>query len=150
MQVSIEKSLYKPTSIKNLPLTHKSHKLNFHYKLSKLLSYKHHFSKCLSVSVSLCLFVCLFVWLLPYSGHYICKVSLLFLSVMILWHNLYFRQLSPIIFYFIFSAVYWVRIHKIEFARLGLPLPVRWVGKPFKVSTNYFVLFVSVCFLSCP
>ena len=96
----------------------------------------------MSVSVSLCLFVCLFVWLLPYSGHYICKVPLLFLSVMILWHKHYFHQSSPIIFCFIFSSVFWVRIQDIESTRHGLPLPIRWMDKLFKVSTNYFVLFV--------
>ena len=43
----------------------------------------------------------------------------------------------------------------IEFERDGLALPVRCMGTPFKVSINYFVLFilqrvVSVCFLSYP
>ena len=56
----------------------------------------------------------------------------------------------------------WGRIQDIEFEQLGLPLPIYCMGKPFKVSTNYFVFscfvvlfckgqpFVSVCFLSCP
>ena len=54
----------------------------------------------------------------------------------------YFRQSSPIIFNFILSSVHWGRIQDIEFERHGLPLPVRCMGKPFKVSINYFDLFV--------
>ena len=54
----------------------------------------------------------------------------------------YFRQSSPIIFNFILSSVHWGRIQDIEFERHGLPLPVRYMGKPFKVSINYFDLFV--------
>ena len=61
---------------------------------------------------------------------------------MILWHNHYFYQSSPIIFYFIFSSVFWVRIQDIESTRHGLPLPIRLMDKLFKVSTTYFVLFV--------
>ena len=98
--------------------------------------------KCLLVYVSLTLFICLFFWLLPCSRHYICKMSLLLLSVFILWNNRCFHQSSPIIFYFIYSSVHWGRIQDIEFERHGLPLPVLCVGKPFKVSTNYFVLFI--------
>ena len=74
----------------------------------------------------------------------------------------YFHQSSPIIFSFIFSSFHWGRTEDIDFERLGLPLPIHCMGKPFKVSTNYFVFscfvvlfckgqpFVSVCFLSCP
>ena len=70
----------------------------------------------------------------------------------------YFHQSSPIIFNFIFSSFHWGRIQDIEFERLGLPVLVHCKGKPFKVSTNYFVFssflvlfckgqpFVSVCF----
>ena len=60
----------------------------------------------------------------------------------------YFHQSSPIIFNFIFSSFHWGQIQDIEFERLGLPLPIHCMGKPFKVSTNYFV-FSCFAFLFC-
>ena len=87
-------------------------------------------------------YVCLFVWLLPCSGHYICQMTFLLLSVLILWYNRYFHQSSPIIFCFIFSSIHCGRIPDIEFEQHGVPLPVRCIGKSFKESINYFVLSV--------
>ena len=105
----------------------------------------------MSVYVSLRMFACLFVWLLPYSGQYICKLSLLLLPVLIFWYNPYYHQLSPINFYFIFSFVHSGSIQDIKFERHGLPLPVRCMRKPFEVNINYFVRFVSqrVTFCFC-
>ena len=101
----------------------------------------------------LCLWVCLFVCLTTILLRWLYLLSIF--TVLILWYNRYFHQSSPIIFYFIFSSVRWGRIQDIEFERYGLALPVRCMGTPFKVSINYFVLFilqrvVSVCFLSYP
>ena len=53
-----------------------------------------------------------------------------------------FSSTISIIFYFIFSSINWGRIQEIEFEQHGLLLPVHCMGKLFKVSTNYFVLFV--------
>ena len=53
-------------------------------------------------------------------------------------------------FYYPALSVHWGRIQDIQFERHGLLLPVRCMGKPFKVSTNYFcvakgsLLFLSV------
>ena len=66
-------------------------------------------SFCVSASVSL---AATLIW------------SLLLLSVLIFWHNHYFRQSLG------------------EFKWHSLPLPVCCTGKLFKVSTNYSVLFV--------
>ena len=52
---------------------------------------------------------------------------------------------------FIFSSIHWGRIWYIEFERHGLTLSVRCMGKRFKGSTHYFVLFfakVELLFLS--
>ena len=103
--------------------------------------------------VSFCVseYVWLFVWLLSCSSHYICYVSLLLLSVFILWYNRYFYQSSPINFNFIFLSVRWGRIQDIEFERHDLPIPIRCMGKPFKVSINYLGFFVlqKVTFCFC-
>ena len=40
----------------------------------------------------------------------------------------------------------WGRIQDIEFEQLGLPLPIHCMGKPFKVSTNYYVFSCFVVF----
>ena len=56
----------------------------------------------------------------------------------------YSRQSSPIVFNFILSSVHLGRIQDIKFERHGLPLPVHCMGKPFKVSINYFDLFVYI------
>ena len=64
--MSIEKPLYKPTSIKNLPLTHNLTNQTFITSCQGYLAtifLKLHVSKCLSVSVCLSLSVCLFVCL---------------------------------------------------------------------------------------
>ena len=46
--------------------------------------------------------------------------------------------------------IHWGRTQDIEFKRHGLPLPVCCMGKPFKVSIDYFDLFalqmVTFCF----
>ena len=108
--------------------------------------------KFLSVSVSMSLFVDLFAC---YSAPLIifaecldshcqfrcCGTTIIFIN----HHSSIFLLL-----FFIFSSAHWGRIQDIQFERHGLPLPVRCMGKPFKVSTNYFcvpkgnLLFLSV------
>ena len=99
--------------------------------------------KCLPVSVSLSMFACLFVYL---AANLFLSLYLLHkFTVMVsfdLWHNCYFHQSSATVFYFIFLSVYWGRIRYIEFERHGIPRTVCCMGKLFKLSTNYFVIFV--------
>ena len=124
------------------------------------------FSTYMCVSFCVSEYVHLFVWLLPCSGHCIIftvivsfdfVIQPLFSSIIIHYFLFHFfiRSLGENFFYFIF-------FQDIEFERHGLPLPVRCMGKSFKVSIYYFVFlffvvlfckgkpFVSVCFLSCP
>ena len=87
---------------------------------------------CLNVWQFLCLCVCLFVC-------FICLVATLVLSLyllsaftvivsLILKHNLYFQQPLPIIFYYIFSSIHYVRTQDTEFELSGLPIPVSCMG----------------------
>ena len=93
--------------------------------------------KFLLVYVSVSLFVCLFgCYSAPliifgkcldcYCQFRCCDTTVIFIN-----HH-------PSLFFFIFSSVHWGRIQDIQFERHGLLLPVRCMGKPFKVSTNYF------------
>ena len=108
--------------------------------------------KFLSVSVSMSLFVGLFACysapliifgkcLYSYCQFWCCGTTVIFIN----HHPPFFCC-----FFFIFSSAHWGRIQDIQFERHGLPLPVRCMGKPFKVSTNYFcvakgnLLFLSV------
>ena len=90
---------------------------------------------CLLLSVPLSLFICLF-------GCYSVPVIIFPKCLYCYFLVFHFHQSSPIIFYFILSSIYWGRIRDTEFERHGLPLPVLCMGKPFKVSTHGFVLFV--------
>ena len=108
--------------------------------------------KFLSVSVSMSLFVGLFACysaplivfgkcLYSYCQFRCCGTTAIFIN-----HHPSFLCFL----FFIFSSAHWGRIQDIQFERHGLPLPVRCMGKSFKVSTNYFcvakgnLLFLSV------
>ena len=93
--------------------------------------------------VSFCVseYVYLFAWLLSCSGHYIAKCLYYYCQFWFCDTTVIFINHHPS-FFISFSSIHWGRIQDIEFERHGLPLPVRCMGKPFKVSTHYFVLFV--------
>ena len=94
--------------------------------------------KFLSVSLSLSLFVCLFgcysAWLIIFDKCLYCCCQFRYCDTTVIFINHH----PPFFFFFIFSSVHWLRILYIKFERDGLPLPVRCMGKPFKVSTNCF------------
>ena len=88
------------------------------------------------VSESVCLFVCLAATLL--RSLYLLSVFTVIVSFDFVTQPLFS---SIITHHFLFH--FFIRpLGDIEFERYFLPLAVRCVGKPFKVSTNYFVLFV--------
>ena len=96
--------------------------------------------KCLSVSLSLShLSLCLAATLL--WSLYSLSVFTVIVSFDFVTQQLFSSTIS-IIFCFIFSSINWGRIQDIEFEQHGLLLPIRCMGKLFKVSTNYFALFV--------
>ena len=103
----------------------------------------------------LCLWVCLLVYLPATLHHSLYLVSVFTriasfdVAVQPLF-SLIITHLFFLLFFFIFSSAHWGRIQDIQFERHGLPLTVCCMGKPFKVSTNYFcvakgnLLFLSV------
>ena len=108
------------------------------------------------VSKYVCLFLCSFVCLFVCLGATL-LLSLYLLSVFTVIVNFDF-VIQPLLlsiiyhhFYFIFSSVHWGRIQDDKFERHGLPLSVRCMSKPFKVSINYLVLFIlqKVTFCFC-
>ena len=97
---------------------------------------------CLNVCQFLRLWLCLFVWLLHCSGSLnLLNVFTVILSFDFLAHLLFLSIVTHRLL-FCFSSVHWGRFQNIEFERYGLPLPVRCMSKMFKLSANYFVLFV--------
>ena len=92
---------------------------------------------CLLVSVFLSLFICFF-------GCYSVPV-IIFAKWLYCYFKFWFfifisHHLSS--FTSFFSFIHWWRIRDTEFDRHGLRLPVRFMGKLFKVSTHHFVIFV--------
>ena len=85
----------------------------------------------MSLSMYVCLFVCLAATLV--LSLYVLNVFTVIISFDFLIQPL---SSSPIIFNFIFSSVHWGRTQDIQFERHGLPLPVRCMGKPLKVSID--------------
>ena len=94
---------------------------------------------CLLLPVSLSLFICLFDY---YPVPAIIFAKCLYCYFKIWFCNIIFIFISHhhhLLFHFF---IHWGRIRDTEFERHGLPLPVRCMGKPFKISTHYFVPFV--------
>ena len=108
--------------------------------------------KFLSVSVSMSLLVYLPATLLRslYLVSVFTRIVSFDVVVQPLFSSIITHLFFVFVFFFIFSSAHWGRIQDIQFERHGLPLPVCCMGKPFKVSTNYFcvakgnLLFLSV------
>ena len=99
---------------------------------------------CLNVRQFLHLWICSFICLFGCSllvSLYLPNFFTVILSL-ILQNNLHFHQSSPIVFYFILSSAHLGRIQDIAFDRHVQPPPIHCMGKPFNLSTHYFVLFV--------